>query len=40
MDAAGVRAPGTAVYLNASRETTPLALRAGVEHNHALHEAS
>ncbi|MGV1049437.1 MAG: potassium transporter Kup [Solirubrobacterales bacterium] len=33
------RVPGTAVYLNARRETTPLALRAGVEHTHALHEA-
>jgi KUP system potassium uptake protein len=32
------RVPGTAVYLNARRETTPLALRAGVEHTHALHE--
>jgi KUP system potassium uptake protein len=32
------RVPGTAVYLNARRETTPLALRAGVEHNRALHE--
>lgn len=32
------RVPGTAVYLNANRETTPLALRAGVEHSHALHE--
>ena len=34
-----VRVPGTAVYLNARRETTPLALRAGVEHNFALHES-
>jgi KUP system potassium uptake protein len=33
-----VRVPGTAVYLNSNRETTPLALRANVEHNHALHE--
>jgi KUP system potassium uptake protein len=33
------RVPGTAVYLNARRETTPLALRAGVEHTHAVHEA-
>ena len=33
-----MRVPGTAVYLNARRETTPLALRAGVEHTHALHE--
>jgi KUP system potassium uptake protein len=34
-----VRVPGTAVYLNARRETTPLALRAGVEHNFAIREA-
>ncbi len=33
-----VRVPGTAVYLNARRETTPLAMRAGVEHTGALHE--
>jgi KUP system potassium uptake protein len=33
------RTPGTAVYLNARRETTPLALRAGLEHAHALHES-
>ena len=26
--------PGTAVFLNAGKETTPLALRANVEHNH------
>ncbi len=26
--------PGTAVFLNANKETTPLALRANVEHNH------
>src|SRR4029079_13965293 len=31
------RAPGTAVFLNANPETTPLALRANVEHNHVLH---
>jgi KUP system potassium uptake protein len=34
-----LRVPGTAVYLNARRETTPLALRASVEHNQAVHEA-
>ena len=34
-----MRVPGTAVYLNARRETTPLALRAGVEHTRAMHEA-
>jgi KUP system potassium uptake protein len=32
------RVPGTAVFLNANRQTTPLALRANVEHNHVLHE--
>jgi KUP system potassium uptake protein len=39
MEPPAVRVPGTAVYLNARRETTPLALRAGVEHNGTLHEA-
>ncbi len=33
-----VRVPGTAVFLNASGATTPLALRYNVEHNHVLHE--
>jgi KUP system potassium uptake protein len=33
------RVPGTAVFLNANQETTPLALRANVEHNHVLHES-
>jgi KUP system potassium uptake protein len=32
------RVPGTAVFPSASKETTPLALRANVEHNHVLHE--
>jgi KUP system potassium uptake protein len=32
------RVPGTAVFLNANPKTTPLALRANVEHNHVLHE--
>ncbi|HEY2571377.1 MAG TPA: potassium transporter Kup [Solirubrobacteraceae bacterium] len=32
------RVPGTAVYLNANPQTTPLALRANVVHNHVLHE--
>jgi KUP system potassium uptake protein len=32
------RVPGTAVYLNSHFQTTPLALRANVEHNHVLHE--
>ncbi len=30
--------PGTAVYLNAERETAPLALRSAVAHNHSIHE--
>jgi KUP system potassium uptake protein len=33
-----LRVPGTAVFLNASKETTPLAMRANVETNHVLHE--
>jgi len=33
------RVPGTAVFLNASATTTPLALRANVEYNHILHQA-
>jgi KUP system potassium uptake protein len=33
-----VRVPGVAVFLNPSGETTPLALRAEVEHNHTLHQ--
>ena len=33
------RVPGTAVYLNVRRETTPLALHASFEHAHALHES-
>nr|WP_211656609.1 potassium transporter Kup [Patulibacter medicamentivorans] len=32
------RLPGVAVYLNASRETTPLALRATVDHIRAVHD--
>ena len=38
MQPPAVRVPGTAVYLNARRETTPLAMRAGVEHTGALHQ--
>jgi KUP system potassium uptake protein len=38
MQPPAVRVPGTAVYLNARRETTPLAMRSGVEHTGALHE--
>jgi KUP system potassium uptake protein len=32
------RVPGTAIFLNASAETTPLAMRSLVEHTHALAE--
>jgi len=32
------RVPGTAVFPHPSGQTTPLALRANVEHNHVLHE--
>src|SRR3954452_18112877 len=33
-----VRVPGVAVFLNPTKQTTPLALRAEVEHGHTLHE--
>jgi KUP system potassium uptake protein len=33
-----IRVPGTAVFLNRGKATTPLAMRANVEHNHILHE--
>jgi KUP system potassium uptake protein len=33
-----LRVPGTAVFLNATIDTTPLALRTNVEHNHVLQE--
>jgi KUP system potassium uptake protein len=33
-----MRLPGTAIYLNPGKDTTPLALRTLVEHNHAIHE--
>jgi KUP system potassium uptake protein len=33
-----IRLPGTAVYLSPGKETTPLALRTLVRHNHAIHE--
>ncbi|MEA2219511.1 MAG: system potassium uptake protein [Solirubrobacteraceae bacterium] len=33
------RAPGTAVCLTAAKQTTPLALRENVDHNHVLHQA-
>jgi KUP system potassium uptake protein len=32
------RVQGTAVFLNADPRTTPLALRANVDHNHVLHQ--
>ena len=32
------RSPGTAVFLNANRETTPLALRAMLDHTRVLHK--
>jgi KUP system potassium uptake protein len=32
------RVPGTAVFPHPTKETTPLALRANVEHNHVVHE--
>jgi KUP system potassium uptake protein len=34
------RVEGTAVFLNANLDTTPLALRANVRHNHALHHTT
>lgn len=33
-----LRVPGTAVFLNRGKATTPLAMRANVTHNHVLHE--
>jgi KUP system potassium uptake protein len=33
------RVPGTAVFLHPSFETTPLALRANLRHNHVLHSS-
>ncbi|WP_280669793.1 MULTISPECIES: potassium transporter Kup [unclassified Kitasatospora] len=38
MDPPVHRVDGTAVFLNANIETTPLALRANVDHNHTLHK--
>jgi KUP system potassium uptake protein len=32
------RTPGSAVFLNAGKQTTPLAMRANVEHNRTLHQ--
>jgi KUP system potassium uptake protein len=37
MDPPVYRAPRTGVFLNANIETTPLALRANLEHNHTVH---
>ena len=34
------RVPGTAVFLNRGERTTPLAMRANVEHNKILHESA
>jgi KUP system potassium uptake protein len=33
------RVPGTAVFVHGNRDTTPLALRANVDHNHVLHQS-
>lgn len=33
-----LRIPGTAVFLNRGKQTTPLAMRANVEHNHVRHD--
>src|SRR3954453_9472806 len=40
MDPPPARAPRTGVFLNANLETTPLALRANLEHNGTIHENS
>jgi KUP system potassium uptake protein len=37
MDPPPYRAPSTAVFLNAGKETTPLALRENLDHNRAVH---
>jgi KUP system potassium uptake protein len=37
-DPPAYRPPATAVFLNANRDTTPLALRANYEHNNVLHQ--
>ena len=39
MDPPAYRPPGTAICLTAARETTPLALRENVDHNHVVHES-
>ena len=38
MDPPVYRAPGTAVFLTAGADSTPLALRDNVDHNRVLHE--
>ena len=38
MDPPVHRVPGTAVFLSAGKQTTPLALRANLDYNHVLHE--
>jgi K+ transporter len=38
MDAPVFRAPGTAVCLTGGKESTPLALRENVDHNHVVHQ--
>jgi KUP system potassium uptake protein len=38
MDPPVRRVPGTAIYLNPGKRTTPLALRAEVVHNHVMHD--
>jgi KUP system potassium uptake protein len=38
MDPPVQRVPGTGSFLNPSRDTTPLALRAAIEHTHSLHQ--
>ena len=39
MDPPVFRAKGTAICLTAGKQTTPLALRANVDHNHVVHES-
>ena len=40
MDPPLYRAPGTAIFLHAGKDTTPLALRDNVDHNRVLHECA
>ena len=40
MDPPLLRVPGTAIFLNRADNTTPLAMRATVEHNKVLHESA